>query len=382
MKKIKIALFLGVATEKNFDGATMTLYTVLNLLPKDSVEFLIVTSKPPKDPAKFPFKCVIEPHLNLPLYKDYPITFPQFAPRVRKKLDEFKPDIIHITTPFFSGPWALRYAQKRDIPVLTIYHTHFLSYIYYYVGRYKPIYWLVKGAWERHFRQFYNAVDIALIPTSTIAEGLQELGVKKEKMQIWGRGINLDLFNPKAGNNYIQKSITKNKKKNILFVSRLVWFKELKTLINVYKEIMRTRDDVNFVIVGDGPQRDHLEKEMPEAVFLGKKQHNDLPPVYASSDIFVFPSISETFGNVVLEAMACGCPPVVAAAGGPKGIVTDGVNGLHAKPKDTKDFAKQINRLLDDEKLRKELSKNAVQYAKQQSWEKLTERLLEYYKLL
>ena len=214
MKKIKIVLFLGVATEKNFDGATMTLYTVMNLLPKDSVEFLVVTSKGPKDPSEFPFDYVIEPHLNLPLYKDYPVTFPQISPRVKKKLDEFKPDIIHITTPFFSGPWALRYAQKRNIPVLTIYHTHFLTYIDYYVGKYKPLYWLVKGSWERHFRKFYNAVDIALIPTTTIAEELHELGVKKEKMKIWGRGINLDLFNPKAGNKYIQKSITKNKKKN------------------------------------------------------------------------------------------------------------------------------------------------------------------------
>lgn len=381
MKKIKVALFLGVANEKSFDGATMTLYTVMDLFPKDSVEFLIVTSRAPKSSKEFPHKYVVEPHLNLPLYKDYPISFPQLTPHVKKELDKFEPDVIHITTPLFSGPWALRYARKRNIPVLTIYHTHFLTYLDYYIGKYRPIYWFMQGAWERHFRRFYNAVDIGLIPTSAIKEELEELGVKKEKMQIWGRGINLELFNPKAKNRSI-KNITKNDKKNILFVSRLVWVKELKTLVGVYKEIMKMRDDVNFVIVGDGPQREYLAKEMPKAIFLGKKQQKDLPELYASSDVFIFPSVSETFGNVVQEAMACGCPPVVAAAGGPKGIVTDGVNGLHAKPKDGGDFVRQINRLLDDDTLRDELSKNAIQYAQQQSWKKLSDRLLEYYKSL
>ncbi|MBN1332061.1 glycosyltransferase family 1 protein [Candidatus Dojkabacteria bacterium] len=382
MKKIKVALFLGVANQKNFDGATMTLYTALGLLPENSVEFLIVTSKAPETSQEFPYSYVVEPHLSLPLYKDYPISFPGLSSNVRRELDKFKPDIMHITTPLFSGPWALRYAKKRHIPVLTIYHTHFLAYIEYYVGKIRPVYWIVKGAWERQYRKFYNAVDIALIPTSTILEELLELGVKAEKMRVWGRGINLDLFNPEAKNTPKFKKLIRNNRKNILFVSRLVWVKELKTLVGVYKEIMRTRKDVNFVIVGDGPERGYLEKEMPEAVFLGKKQQKDLPELYASSDVFIFPSVSETFGNVVQESMACGCPPVVAAKGGPKGIVTDGVNGLYAKPKDVEDFVKQLNKLLDDNKLRNKLSKNAIEYASQQSWEKLAKRLFEYYQSL
>ncbi|MBD3280408.1 glycosyltransferase [Candidatus Dojkabacteria bacterium] len=381
MKKIKVALFLGIADQKDFDGATMTLYTVIDLLPKDSVEFLIVTSKAPEYSKEFPHKYVVEPSMKLPLYKDYPISFPGLTPKVRNELDKFEPDIVHITTPLFSGPWALRYAKKRSIPVLTIYHTHFLKYIYYYVGKIRPLYLLVNNAWQRHFKKFYNSVDKSLVPTTTILEELEEIGVKKEKMEIWGRGIDLELFNPKAKSDAI-RNIVKNDKKNIFFVSRLVWVKELETLAGVYKEIMKRRDDVNFVIAGDGPQRDYLESEMPEAFFLGKKRHEELPELYASSDIFIFPSISETFGNVVQEAMACGCPPIIAAAGGPKGIVQDGVTGLHAKPKDVEDFVKQINKLLDDDELRDEISRDDVEYAQQQSWPKLSKRLLENYESL
>lgn len=382
MSKIKVALFLAVATDKNFDGVNMTLYTVLNLLPKNEVEFLLVTAKPPKKHSTFPFKYIVEPHLSLPLYKDYPMSFPQLTPKVRKKLDEFKPDIIHITTPFFSGPWALRYAQRRNIPVLTIYHTHFLTYLEYYIGKYKPLYKMFKGMWERHFRTFYNNVDIALIPTTVIKEDLLQLGVKDNKMEVWGRGINLQIFNPQASSKPIESFMAHENKKSILFVSRLVWYKELKTLISVYKQIMSKRSDVIFTVVGDGPQREELEREMPEAVFLGHKNHEELASIYASSDVFIFPSITETFGNVVQEAMACGCPPVVAAAGGPKGIVADGVNGFHAKPKDADDFVRLLTTLLDDFEVHKKLSTNAVTYAQNQSWDNLALRLLNYYKKL
>lgn len=382
MKKIKVALFLGVANDRNYDGATMSVYTVLDLLPKDKIEFLIVTSKAPKDPKEFPYKYLTEPSVELPLYKDYPISFPQLSPSLRKNLDKFSPDIIHITTPFFSGPWALNYAKKRKLPVLTIYHTHFLAYIEYYVGKYKPIFKLIKTIWERHFRKFYNEVDIALIPTTTIQDELEKLGVNSEKMHTWGRGINLEIFNPKAKNIHKQKNVIQKNKKNIFFVSRLVWEKELETLIGVYKQLSKSRNDVNFIIAGDGPQRQHLEMQMPKATFLGKQSHKELSYLYASSDVFVFPSVTETFGNVVQEAMACGCPPVVAAAGGPKGIVKDGVNGLHAKPKDVDDFVRKITRLLDDKELRNTLSANAAKYAKEQSWQKLAEKLLEHYKSL
>jgi glycosyltransferase involved in cell wall biosynthesis len=110
---------------------------------------------------------------------------------------------------------------------------------------------------------------------------------------------------------------------------------------------------------------------MPDALFTGKLVKRDLARIYASSDVFLFPSITETFGNVVLEAMASGVPPVVAAQGGPKGIVKDGVTGFHAKPKDASDFHRKISRLLDDPKLAARMGTAAAAYAHRQQWDLL-----------
>jgi glycosyltransferase involved in cell wall biosynthesis len=378
-KKIKIALFSDAMPSKNFDGVSMTLYTVFNKLPKEQFDVILITAKEPvvKNSFKYPYYKI--PHLNLPIYKDYPIALPQLNFKLKHKLKNFNPDIVHITTPFLSGPFALEYAKQNKIPVLTIYHTHFVSYLKYYLGNSNALYKFTNKLLIKHLKTFYNSTNQILVPTNIIKKELKSYGIKENLMEVWGRGIDTNNYSPKKVNKNLYFKITGNNKRNILFVSRLVWYKGLKYLVEINKKIIKQRNDVNFIVIGDGPQKPYLEKNMQNTFFLGKKSHYELPQYYSSADCFIFTSDTETFGNVVLEAMSCACPVIVTDSGGPSDYVEDGVSGFKVKVADTNDFCNKINIIFDNQIIKAYISQNAYNYAQTQSWDNLTKRLVRYY---
>lgn len=378
-RPIKVALFSEVLKE-HLDGVTNTLYHIIDRIPKDRFEYLFVTSYPPSETVNLPFPVITVPKIAFPTNPDYPISLPFFNGKLRAALDEFAPDIIHLTTPFTLGNYALSYGEERGVPVLATYHTHFISYIEYYF-RYAPVFsHLLDFSGRRYMRWFYNRCDLTYVPTESIMDELLDCGIERRRMVVWGRGIDTELFNPSRRDDAFMDELCGAGTQRVLFVSRLVWEKELRTLAAVYELFRETHPrTVRFVVTGDGPRRKELERLMPDAVFTGKLVKKDLAKVYASSDVFLFPSITETFGNVVLEAMASGLPPVVAAQGGPKGIVRDGDTGLHARPKDAADFHRKIALLLDDPALAKETGRRAAAYALAQQWDMLCEDMFSSY---
>lgn len=380
-KKIKIALFSEVLKE-NLDGVTNTLYNIIEKIPAEKFEYLFITSYAPSAHIKLPFRTITVPKIAFPTNEEYPISIPFFNKELKKALEEFRPDLIHVTTPFTLGAYALNYGKKKNIPVLATYHTHFISYIEYYF-KYFPIFsWILnKGGWK-YLNWFYNQCERIYVPTTSIIEELLENGIENKRMMLWGRGVNNALFNPSKKDAAYMDNLCGKDTKRILFVSRLVWEKELKTLVGIYNIFKKDRPDIKMVITGNGPRKEKLQKLMPNAVFTGKLIKEDLARIYASSDVFVFPSITETFGNVVLEAMACGIPCVIAAKGGPKGIVKDGITGYHAEPKNYADFSNKLLKLLDDLKLRKEMSENAAAYALTQKWDILCGDMFKSYETL
>lgn len=376
--KIRIALFAEVLKE-NLDGVTNTLYNILERIPKDRFELVLITPYPPSDHIKLPFPIIVIPKIPFPFHKKYPLALPQFHPTLESELDDFDPDLIHLTTPFTLGQYALSYGKKRDIPVLSTYHTHFVSYIEYYLKNAAGLTQLVNWGGWKYMKWFYNQCHKTFVPTSSIVEELLQAGIEANKLTVWGRGVNTTLFNPeKRDEEYIENLCGKNTNR-ILFVSRLVWEKELETLVEIYKRFQIARPDIKMVITGDGPGKERMETEMPEAIFTGKLLKDDLARMYASCDVFVFPSITETFGNVVLESMASGLVPVVAAKGGPKGIVDDGVNGYHAIPRDINDFCEKITFLVDHPDIRLGMREKGIKYAKTQKWDALCEDMFETY---
>ncbi|MCU0846909.1 MAG: glycosyltransferase family 1 protein [Spirochaetes bacterium] len=377
-KKIKVALFTDVLRE-NLDGVTHTLYNIIERIPEDRFEYLFITPYPPSEKINLPFPVYTCTYIKFPLYDAYPFALPFFNPGLKKVLDSFSPDIIHFTGPTLLGRYAVKYAESRNIPLTSTYHTHFLAYVDYYFKNIPGLRRLMKYLANRIMKFHYNRCDITFVPTSPIRDELIKSGIDEKRLLIWGRGIDLHEFNPKFRNDsYINKLSGKGIKR-ILFVSRLVWEKEVNTLIGIYEQLAKTRNDVRMIITGDGPEKEYMEKKMPGAIFTGKLTNRELARVYASCDIFVFPSITETFGNVVLEAMASGLAVVAADKGGPKGIIKDGLTGFLAEPKNPDDFCIKISRLLDDQQLFSRIRKNAVKYAMSQKWDNLCVKMFDTY---
>jgi len=168
-------------------------------------------------------------------------------------------------------------------------------------------------------------------------------------------------------------SLTKNNKPNLLFASRLVWKKNLKTLTKIYNQIQYSGQEYNLIIAGDGMAMEDLKKQMPNAFFLGKLSHDELAKFYASSDVFVFTSISESYGNVVAEAMASGLPCVIANGGGSASFIDHGNNGFLCSPEDENDYLNHIKRVLGNENLRNQFINNGLELTRDLKWQYLTE---------
>lgn len=377
---IRVALFTDVLKE-NLDGVTYTLYNLIERVPKKKFEFLFITPYPPSEGVKLPFPVIVCRYIKMPLYGEYPLAFPYFDGNLRKALEEFRPDLVHFTTPSFLGRYARSYALSQGIPLVTTYHTHFPNYVDYYF-KFLPFLRFLKMLVPPILRFYYNRCDRVFVPTRPVLEDLAGMGVDRSRMTIWARGIDTRRYNPRHRDNPHIDALAGRGTLRILFVSRLFWIKEITTIIKIYRELENTRPNVTMVITGDGPQRRYMEKRMPKAVFTGKLIDTDLSRMYASCDIFLFPSLTETFGNVVLEAMASGLPVVAAAKGGPAGIVRDGKTGYLVTPKSIPEFIERLTRLIDDPVARKKMSENAVAYARSQKWETLCREMYATYELL
>lgn len=370
MKKIKVAFFAEILIE-DFDGASRTMFQLLNRIPRDQFEFQFYCGMPPKNDLGF--EVVELPAFRIPFNSTYKAVFPHFSKgKMRQKLADFQPDIIHIASPSPLGNFASDYAQKHQIPIISIYHTHFITYIKYYFRKLPALLPFFYKKSVNMTRNFYKNIDRIYIPTPQIKEELQDIcQLDGQNMQIWQRGIDQNLFNPnKLNKDYLFK-ITKNHHPTILFASRLVWEKNLKVLIELYNLCQEKKLPYNFVVAGDGVAREEVEKQMPNAHFTGMVSHEELAILYASSDIYVFPSDTESFGNVVIEAMASGVPCVVANGGGPKSLITDGENGFLCPTNDTAYYLEKIQLILNNPELRASIIEKGLTFVKPLSWDNL-----------
>ncbi len=371
MKKMKVAFFADTLKE-NIDGAVRTMYQIINRIPKDEFEFLFIVGEKPE--AELPFKCIEVPTLTIPFNPDYKIAINTFTQsRLEKSLEGFAPDIIHIASPSILGRFAVNYAEKHSIPAVTIYHTHFISYIDYYFRKLPFIIEPSRKFVISHMQNFYNRCHAIYVPSNMIINELADLGILRSKMKLWQRGLDNTVFNAKKKQaNYWDDTIPKNKFK-LLFASRLVWEKNLSTLIDIYDQSKRLDLPYQFIIAGDGYARAELQQSMPEAIFMGELSQDKLSEVYANSDVFVFPSVSETYGNVVVEAMATGLACVIAEGCGTADFIKHNHSGLVCPAFDALAYIEAIEELRYNIQLRKRLTYNAELYARGMSWDTLVD---------
>jgi glycosyltransferase involved in cell wall biosynthesis len=346
------------------------MFQLINRIDKSRFEFLFICGKGPSDIRGF--KCIHVPSFTLPVNRNYIMALPfLIKKKLYDSLDAFAPDIVHIATPSFLGQFAVKYAGKQQLPVLSIYHTHFISYIDYYFAHTPFLINPVKSKASLSQKTFYNQCDVIYVPTESILNELRESGVETSRMKIWRRGIDNSLFSPNKRSVEVVQQLTGNNRKNILFASRLVWEKNLQTLFRIYDCVQQQQLPYNFIIAGEGMARSACEKHLKEAIFTGNINHELLSQLYASCDVFLFPSVSEAYGNVVLEAMASGLPCVIADGGGSKDFIQNGINGFKCDPYSETDFTEKLKLVLNNPQLAAQFVEMGLQYSRQHNWEQL-----------
>jgi glycosyltransferase involved in cell wall biosynthesis len=350
------------------DGVTRCMYRLFDEVLRRGHEAIAITATLPDGNPPVPMYRV--PSFAIPLQKTYRMALPGYA-SFRKVLGEFRPDVLHINSPCTLGFAAMNYGRRHGVPVVATYQTHFPTYARYYnVPRLEAMIW-------RLLRHLYNNVSLTLVPTRPIMEDLQEHGIRG--LRYAPNGVDHTQFNPSFRSAAWRERINGGEKPIVLFVSRLVWEKDLRVLADAWRILRARRDDFTLVLVGDGHARAELEQQMPDARFLGYQSGRALSECYASADVFAFPSTTETFGLVTLEAMASGLAPVAARVGGAIEIIEEERSGLLAEPRSAAGFAACIERLLDDASLRARIARGALARAREYSWDTLLDRILASY---
>jgi glycosyltransferase involved in cell wall biosynthesis len=242
-----------------------------------------------------------------------------------------------------------------------IYHTDFPQYVRILTDDK----FLETMAWN-YMYWFYSQLDLFYVNSEHYRQCWVERGIPAEKIKILPRGLDTRLFSPERRSaEFRNRCGTPGDKPLLLYVGRISKEKDLDVLAESYAAL----DDIaHFVLVGDGPYVDELKRRMPKACFTGYLSGEALATAYASADVFLFPSTTDTFGNVVIEAMACGLPNVVSDMGGPRELVEEGVTGFITRSLDAADFTAAARKLIEDESLRRTMGANAREAVRDRNW--------------
>ena len=356
------------------DGVSLTLGHLFDTLDASPVEFRVYSPFAPEADLPWADRVRHVASVKFPLYTDYRISVPWFQ-GVKREIEDFAPDLIHVTTPTPAAWWIRRWAARRGIPVVATFHTHFVSYFRYYRLRL-----LERLGWFL-MRRFYRGCSVVYVPSGPIAEELLGQGIGP--VEIWSRGVDSRRFSPHRRDPSLRARLGVDEETPLLLmVSRLVREKDLSDLVPMDRLLRERGLSFRLAFVGDGPMRAELEAALPEATFAGHQTGDALGRWYASADAFVFPSTTETFGNVVQEAMASGLPAVVADRGGPPGVIEPDVSGFVARANDPRHLADQVGRLLADPELRRRMGRAARRQAEERDWDRVNRSLLESYRRL
>ncbi|MET3196564.1 glycosyltransferase family 1 protein [Bacillus sp. OAE603] len=307
------------------------------------------------------------------IYPECKISLPNFS-KIKKKIKEFNPDIIHVATPFTIGLCGIQISKKLNIPLVASYHTNFDHYLHYYKLTY-----LESFLWK-YLDWFHRSTKKIFVPSKDTLHHLNTKGFNN--LSVWTHGVDCSLFKPAEDQEEIKQKYNITSKYTICFVGRIAPEKDLDTLTNIMKySKQRFGNQLTWVIVGDGPKKEEMMKKTGtnQIIYTGYLQKNELAEIYSVSDVMVFPSDTETFGNVVLEAMASGTPVIGANAGGVKNIIRDYSTGILCEPKNTLSFCRAIEDCLQQTNMLDRMSKKARDYALTQDWNSILNALVMEY---
>jgi glycosyltransferase involved in cell wall biosynthesis len=350
------------------DGIVNTLCHLLEHLADRGHTSLLLA--PAGGPARYASTEVIGfPTLPFPLYPELRLV--TSIPAAMAHLKRFKPDIVHVINPVWLGVAGLWRARSLGLPGVASYHTDVPGF----AAR-----WGLHLAVEplrRYLRWIHNQADLNLCPSRATQLDLEAHGF--ERVKVWSRGVNAERFHPRHRSAAWRHTLTGGHSDAplLLFAGRLAPEKRIDWLRAALDAIPQAR----LAIVGDGPSRPALEQMFNDGrtVFTGYLRGDDLARAYAAADAFIFPGANETFGNVVLEAMASGLPVVAAQSGGVLDFVTEGVSGLLFDPEDKQSLVEAARAIVTDTHLARRLSAEARAVAESRRWEAVLDGLLDDY---
>ncbi|MEI7787207.1 MAG: glycosyltransferase family 1 protein [Chlorobiaceae bacterium] len=367
---MKIALYTGTYV-KDKDGAVKSISQLVSSFRKNGHQVTVwspdVSSKDNHDGLTVH----TVPAVPIPQYPDYKLGF--FRPKTRRQLDAFAPDIVHISTPDIVGKKFLHYAKHKSLPLASAFHTDFPSYLKYYRLKFAE-----RSLWK-YLTWFYNCCDIVFAPNESVRLKLEDQNIRN--VEIWSRGVDKELFDPTRRSQKLRTAWNADGRKVIIYAGRFVLYKDIEVVIKVYERCMEVgyADRVRFVMIGSGPREAEMKRRMPDAVFPGYLTGVELSAAYASGDIFLFPSITEAFCNVVLEALASGLPVVVSDEGGCRDIVERSGGGVVARSGDVEDFFDKCVELFENSVKCRELKTHGLAFAEMKSWSSINSVVIERY---
>ncbi len=300
---------------------------------------------------------------ELPEYELQKLSFPPIL-RILDYIQREKFTEIIISTPGPMGLTALLAAKMLNLQTSGVYHTDFPQYIRILTEDG----FLESAAW-RYMHWFYGQLDTVFVNSEEYRQRWIRRGLDPAKLRIFPRGLDTELFTPaRREPSFWEKFGATNGQVRLLYVGRISREKDLDVLADAYRRLRDQGLPVQLFVVGHGPYSEAFAESLPEAFFTGYLTGKELAAAYASADIFVFPSTTDTFGNVIIEAQASGVPVVVSDSGGPKELVEDKTNGLITRSRDVDDFTRAIRALVIDPALRERMGSSARESVTDRSW--------------
>ena len=363
--------FISETFLPKIDGITNTLCRLLEHLARRGHESVMFA--PQGAPSIYANTPILQPiSIPFPLYPELKIANP--FTNLERHLAKFRPDLVHVVNPFSIGVAGTRYARLNDIPLVASYHTDVPGY----TSRYYGMPFMTNLIWD-YFRWVHNKADLTLCPSRATLQELDKKGFKN--LKLWSRGVDLERFAPSMSSPEWRWRLSAGRPEStlLLYVGRLAAEKRVEWLLPV----IQSMPYAHLVIVGDGPMREDLQMLFrgTNTTFTGYLQGEDLAHTYATSDIFVFPSANETFGNVVLEAMASCLPVVAPRSGGVMDSVIDGETGLLFDPDKQEDLVSSVLKITSNPDLFRKMGSAARQAASKKSWSGVLDHLIEDYQL-
>ncbi len=368
---LRIALFSG---NYNYvrDGANQALNRLMGYLLSQGASVRIYSPTIEK-PAFAPTGDLVSvPSVAIPNRPEYRIPL-AMSRSVRRDLEAFNPNILHIASPDRASRQAVKWAQKRDLPVLCSVHTRFETYFRYYNLSF------VEPLIEAWIRRLYRKCDALVAPSESFAQVLRQQRMNYD-IDIWSRGVDREIFDPSRRDMAWRRGQAMADQLPVIgFLGRLVMEKGLDVFSDAIDQLKRRKVPHQVMVIGDGPARLWFESRIPDAKFVGFQVGTDLGRAVASMDMFFNPSVTEAFGNVTLEAMASGLPVVAAKATGSQSLVVDKMSGRLITPGAINQFADALQAYCVDEDLRAQHGAAGEQRSRDYSWDAINQTMVDTY---